>query len=90
MVTEKELQEKYTQFDTESLLEIATNKYGFTELANLMALKELRKRKVPDQEIKDYKPVMVNKIDPLTRQNCLIDLKFFYKIQITFYRVLAC
>ena len=80
MVTEKELQEKYTQFDTESLLEIATNKYGFTELANLMALKELRKRKVPDQEIKDYKPVMVNKIDPLTRQNCLIDLKFFYKV----------
>ncbi len=80
MVTEAELQEKYAQFDTESLLEIATNKYGFTELANSVALKELKKRKVPDQEIRDYKPVVVNKIDPLTRQNCLIDLNIFYKV----------
>ncbi|MBS1526339.1 MAG: hypothetical protein JST19_11860 [Bacteroidetes bacterium] len=80
MVTEEELQEKYAQFDTESLLEIATNKYSFIELANSVALKELRKRKIPEQEIRNYKPVMVKNIDPLTRQNCLIDLNIFYKI----------
>ena len=80
MVTEEYLQEQYAQFDTGSLLEIATNKSGFTELANSVALKELRKRKVPEQEIRDYKPVLVEKIDPLTRQNCLIDLNIFYKV----------
>jgi hypothetical protein len=80
MVTEQELQEQYAQFDTESLLEIAANKSGFTELANSVALKELRSRKVSEQEIRDYKPILVAKIDPLTRQNCLIDLNVFYKI----------
>jgi len=80
MVTEESLQEQYAEFDTESLLEIATNKSGFTELANSVALKELRKRKVPDQEIRDYKPVFVDKIGPLTRQNCLADLNIFFKV----------
>jgi len=80
MVTEEELQEQYAQFDTESLLEIAANKSGFTELANSVALKELRNRKVSEQEIRDYKPILVDKIDPLIRQNCLIDLKVLYKI----------
>lgn len=45
MVTEQELQEQYAQFDTASLLEIATNKSGFTELANSVTLKELEKKK---------------------------------------------
>ena len=80
MVTEKDLQEKYAEFDTESLLEMTTNKSGFTELANSVALKELKKRKVSEQEISDYKPVLVDKIDPLTKQNCLVDLNIFYKV----------
>ena len=80
MVTEDELQEQYAQFDTESLLEIVTNKSGFTELANAVALKELRKRKVPEQEIRNYQPALVDKIDPLTRQNCLVDLTIFHKV----------
>lgn len=80
MVTEDELQERYAQFDTPSLLEVVSNKSGFTELANSVALKELKRRKVPEHEIRNYKPVLVEKINPLIRQNCLIDLNIFYKI----------
>ena len=49
-------------------------------MANSVALKELRKRKTPVQDIRDYKPVLVDKIAPLTRQNCLVDLNIFYKV----------
>ncbi len=64
---------------TDDLLEIAKDKIGYTELANTIALEELKHRKMPSQEIAQYEP-LDRKINAHTKENCLIDLEFPKKL----------
>ena len=80
MVTYESLQEQYTKLEVFDLLEIYTNKEAYTELAQSVALEELKKRKVPKQDIDSYKPVLIEQNDPEVLKNYLIDLKLWQKI----------
>jgi len=79
MVTKESLNEQYVKMSTADLLEIAKDKTGYTELANTVALEELKRRKVTTEEIDNYKPLM-RRISVLTMENCLIDLEFPKKL----------
>jgi uncharacterized protein YkvS len=76
MITKESLREKYIQMPNEDLLEIANNKTAYTELANSVAFEELKRRKIPVEEIKAYKPVL-RRISQKIKDNCLIDLSIF-------------
>jgi hypothetical protein len=78
--TEESLHERYSNLETFDLLEIFKNKSGFTELAVSVAYKELKHRKVSEEEIRNYQPILINKIDETIIHNGCIDLKFFYKV----------
>nr|WP_067054351.1 hypothetical protein [Mucilaginibacter sp. L294] len=80
MVTQESLQEAYAKFDTIDLLEIVANKNGYTELAVSVALAELRKRNVTNDEIRNYKSVFPQQNDELLVKNYLTDLNLFQKI----------
>ena len=77
MVTYESLQEQYTKLEVFDPLEIYTNKEAYTELAQSVALEELKKRKVPKQDIDSYKPVLIERNDPEVLKNYLIDLNCF-------------
>ena len=79
MVTKEDLQERYAKMPTEDLLEITKDKSGCTELAISVACDELRHRRVPREEIINYRPVL-GKISEMTIKNCLIDLSFWQKV----------
>ena len=79
MVTEESLKQKYSEISTSDLLEIAKNKTSYTELANSIALKELKVRKIEPEIIAQYEPIL-NKINETTKENCLIDLTISHKL----------
>ena len=79
MPTEAELQEKYSRMETGDLLWIIANKADYTELAGSLALKELQRRKVSLEPIRNFK-LPANPYDSLWKRNCLFDLNFFQKL----------
>ena len=79
MVTKEGLREQYSKMLTEELLEIAKDKIGYTELANTVALGELKRRKVSSEEITKYES-SAHKINAPTRENSLVDLEFSKKL----------
>jgi hypothetical protein len=80
MVTQESLKEQYAKFDNIELLEITANKKGYTELAISVALTELKKRGIPNDEIRNYKSVLPQQPDELLVKNYLADLNLFQKI----------
>ncbi|MES2062151.1 MAG: hypothetical protein V4456_09545 [Bacteroidota bacterium] len=80
MVTQESLQEAYVKLGTIDLLEIVANKNGYTELAVSVALAELKKRNVTNDEIRNYKSVFPQQPDELLVKNYLTDLNLFQKI----------
>jgi hypothetical protein len=81
MVTEQDLQEKYAGMQTDDLLEITANRPDYTDLAVSVALDELKRRKIPEGEIRNYKSVITHEIDQNVLDNYLIDLSFFQKLE---------
>jgi len=81
MVTEQDLHEKYAGMQTDDLLKITANKSDYTDLAVSVALGELKKRKVPEGEIKSYKSAITHEIDKNVLDNYLFDLNIFQKLE---------
>ena len=79
MVNEESLKQKYSEMDTTDLLEIAKNKTTYTELANSVALRELKSRKIEPEVIAQYEPIL-NKINDITKQNSRVDLSISHKL----------
>ena len=79
MITKESLSDKYMRMANEDLLEVANDKTAYTELANSVAFEELKRRKIPIEEIKAYKPVL-RRTSQETKDNCLIDLSIFQKV----------
>lgn len=80
MVTEESLQEQYTNMNTGGLFEIIANKSGYTELAVSVAMNELKKRKIPEAEIRERGAVIHKKANKFWMENCLFDLSFSQKL----------
>jgi len=79
MVDRESLQEKYAKMDTDDLLEITSNKTDYTELAVSVALEELKKRNVPESEIKSHVSILAYNPDQKTIDNYFVDLNIFQK-----------
>ena len=80
MVDRESLQEKYATLNTADLLEITSNKPNYTELAVAVALEELKKRNIPEVEIKSYISVLAYKPDQKTIDKYFVDLNIFQKL----------
>jgi hypothetical protein len=80
MVTKQSLQEKYSEFETGDLLEISSSKTIYTAVAISTALRELRKRDVPEDVIKNYKSVFSYIPDKEELEQHITDLNIFQKL----------
>lgn len=78
IVTKESLRLRYKEMETVDLLEIIAKKEDYTELAVLVALEELKYRRIPDEEIKNYHS-MNPKATSLTENN-ITDLAFYQKM----------
>lgn len=79
MITKEDLEEKYAKMETADLLEIMANKDNYTDLAISAATDELKNRKVPEEDIRNYKPVLKYKPDEKTIENYFVDLNILQK-----------
>jgi hypothetical protein len=55
MPTKEELQLRYSTYATENLLDIIDHKFDYTDLAVMLAIEELAKRNITEDDIKNYK-----------------------------------
>jgi len=80
MSTNAELTELYKSFETCDLLEIVSNKDDWTPLAYDIALKELKHRKLPDEDINKYQSVLKYRHSEQLLKNYLLDLNIIQKM----------
>ena len=78
-MTREELQETYSQFSTQELLEIIDRKFDYTETAVAVALEEISKRHISEDDIKSYKTEQIEKAEKFIKYNIVDDLTFFQK-----------
>lgn len=78
-MTHEDLQETYSEFSTQELLEIVDRKFEYTELAVTIALEEIAKRSVSEDDIKNYKEEQINKAANFIKHNIVDDLTLFQK-----------
>ena len=80
MVTKEELQNKYTKLTIEELLIIIDNKHDYTDLAVSVAISELAKRNIAEEQISNYKAKQVDALKKYVRANVVDDLKLWQKL----------
>ena len=80
MITKEELQEKYSSFSNSELLDIVQNKFSYTELAVIVAMEEIAKRNLNEEDIKKYKDEKEEEFIKIIDQNIFNDLSFLQKI----------
>jgi len=79
MITKEELVNTYSQMTNQELLDIVDRKFEHTEIAVLVALQELSKRNLTEEDIVAYKLEKVNKVNKFLRQNIVDDLNLLQK-----------
>ena len=79
MVTKEDLQKKYASFSNKELLDILENKFSYTDLAITVAIEEIAKRKLSEEDIKLYKQKKVKEINNFIEKNIVDDLTLFQK-----------
>jgi len=85
VVTKNSLVEKYATLEKDNLLEIMSNRSDYEEVAVSVALEELKRRKVSDEEINHYVSKIAYKPDQTTINKYFIDLNFFQKLASYFF-----
>ncbi|HLK28304.1 MAG TPA: hypothetical protein VKT28_06970 [Puia sp.] len=78
-MTPEELKETYSKYTTQELLEIIDKKFQYTELAVTIAIEEIAKRKISEDEIKKYKSEKIQEIGRLIEGNIVNDLTLLQK-----------
>lgn len=78
-MTREELQETYSKLSTQELLEILDEKFSYIETAVTVALEEISKRNVSEEDIKNYKNDQIEKAIKRIRYNIDDDLNFLQK-----------
>ncbi|KGO90833.1 hypothetical protein [Flavobacterium suncheonense] len=80
MVTKEELEKRYAELSNKELLDIIENKFSYTELAIAVALEEISKRKLDEDDIKAYKNTKIKEFNTFIQKNIVNDLSFFQKL----------
>lgn len=80
MVTKEELQKKYINLSNHELLNIIENKFDYTDLAVSVALSELSKRNINEDDIKEYKESIEKEIETFIERNIVDDLSIIQKL----------
>jgi hypothetical protein len=70
MITQEELQQKYTTLSTHKLMEIIENKSDYTELAVTIAIQELSGREVSEDDVKNYRDKQNEKLNTFEKEYC--------------------
>ena len=79
-MTREDIEQYYAGLSTNELLEIVDKKFDYTELAVTVALEEINKRKISEEDIKGYKTEQISKAKDIIRKNILYDLSVPQKI----------
>ncbi len=80
MVTKEDLQSKYDKLSTEELLRIIDDKHSYTDLAVSVAISELARRNVMEEEIINYKAKQMDELQQYVRANVVDYLKVWQKV----------
>lgn len=75
----EELRQNYSKFSIGQLLEILDNKFEHTELAITIAIAELSKRNVTEDDIRSYKENLINQAEQFVDRNIVDDLNLLQK-----------
>jgi hypothetical protein len=79
-MTREDLQEQYAALSTNELLEIIDRKFDYTELAVTVALEEIGRRNLSEENIREYKEEQVAQAKSFIKKNIVDDLNVFQKI----------
>ena len=80
MATQQSLEKQYAKLETVDLLEIVSRKDDYIELANAVALQELKNRDIPTEEINSYQSVFAFIPTADDVKNHLTDINWFHKL----------
>lgn len=78
-MTRQELQSSYSKLSTLELLEIVDRKFEYTELAITVAIEEIAKRNVSEEDILNYKSELVERAETFIEKNIVDDLTLLQK-----------
>lgn len=84
MITREDLEKRYTSLSNKELLEIVEDKFAYTELAIVIALEEISRRKLDENDIKKFKEGSLEKLQTLVDKCIFDDLTFLQKIMFFF------
>lgn len=79
-MTREDLQEQYAVLSTNELLEIIDRKFDYTELAVTVALEEIGRRNLSEENIREYKGEQVAQANSFIKKNIVDDLNVFFKV----------
>jgi len=79
MITKEELEKRYVTLSNNELLEIIEDKFSYTELAVIVALEEISRRKLNESDIKKYKENAFEDAKMFIKKNIEDDLTFLQK-----------
>jgi len=79
MITKEDLEKKYSTFSNSELLDIIQDKFSYTDIAVLVAMSEISKRNLNEQDIKKYKTAKELEIKNFIQKNIVDDLSFLQK-----------
>ena len=80
MLTKEDLQKRYESLSNSDLLEIIDNKHQYTDMAVSVALSELAKRNVDEEEIAKYKENQIIDFADTIDRNYIDDLSVWQKV----------
>jgi hypothetical protein len=69
MITKQDLQEKYAAYSLPELLEVVENKHNYTDLAVVVAIEEISKRNVTEEQIASAKEEQALEIKEMVKKN---------------------
>ena len=79
-MTREELREQYAALSTNELLEIIDRKFDYTELAVTVALEEIGRRNLSEENIRECKEEQVAQVNSFIQKNIVDDLNVLQKI----------
>jgi len=78
-MTREELEKRYSTLSIDELFEIIDHKFGYTELAVMIAIEEMGRRKISEEDILKYKEDQIQEINKLIERNIVDDLSVLQK-----------
>ena len=78
-MTKEELEKTYEKLSNSELMDIIQDKFGYTEMAIIVAMAEISKRNINEEDIKQYKVEKQLEIRDYVFKNIADDLNFFQK-----------